>query len=73
MATKHTDSCLIKAGDDEPIFVLRAQDALAPGLVREWALQAQRLGTPHEKLQEAHMLAEKMVEWQRTHLSKVPD
>lgn len=30
-------SCLTKAHDDEPLFVLRANDALAPQLVREWA------------------------------------
>ena len=39
MGTKHNDRCLDKAADDEPIFVLRAQDKLAPALVRQWALQ----------------------------------
>ena len=29
--------CLGKAADDEPIFVLRGQDLLAPTLVRQWA------------------------------------
>lgn len=37
MATKNTDRCLQKVSDDEPIFVLRAQDRLAPALVRQWA------------------------------------
>jgi hypothetical protein len=36
MATKLTDQCLAKVGDDEPIFVLRAQDAFAPIVVRVW-------------------------------------
>jgi hypothetical protein len=35
--TKLNSECLQKAADDEPIFVLRGQDALAPALVREWA------------------------------------
>lgn len=30
-------SCLTNAEDDEPLFVLRANDELAPQLVREWA------------------------------------
>jgi hypothetical protein len=30
-------SCLTSAADDEPIFVLRANDELAPGLVYDWA------------------------------------
>ena len=33
------DGCFAKAGDDEPLFVLRATDKLAPALVREWARQ----------------------------------
>lgn len=36
MATKHTSPCLIKAGDDETIFVLRAQDVTSPLIVLEW-------------------------------------
>ena len=30
------NSCLNKAADDEPIFVLRAQDFLAPAAVTRW-------------------------------------
>ena len=30
-------NCYAKAADDEPIFVLRAKDALAPDVVRYWA------------------------------------
>jgi hypothetical protein len=30
-------SCLNKADDNEPLFVLRANDPLAPGLVAAWA------------------------------------
>lgn len=30
-------SCLNKAADDEPLFVLRASDSLVPGTIRGWA------------------------------------
>jgi hypothetical protein len=30
-------SCLTNAKDDEPIFVLKSTDELAPAIVREWA------------------------------------
>jgi len=31
------ESCLARAFDDEPLFVLRANDECAPMSVREWA------------------------------------
>ncbi len=37
MSTKHDSKCLANAGDDEPIFVLRAQDEFAADLVVLWA------------------------------------
>jgi hypothetical protein len=63
MATKHTDQCLAKAADDEPIFILRAQDKLAPDLVRAWAIRAEAHGCPPAKLREAYELAEAMERW----------
>lgn len=63
MATKHTDSCLTKAADDEPIFVLRAQDKHAPEMVRQWAAAALTTGLSDEKYQEALALARKMEAW----------
>lgn len=30
-------SCLTRANEDEPVFVLRANDALAPPMIRRWA------------------------------------
>jgi hypothetical protein len=78
MATKHTDTCLQKAADDEPIFVLRAQDELAFDLVRLWALRFKR---NHEengtfnvnieaKYNEAIELSNKMAQWPTR---KIPD
>lgn len=31
------DGCFAKASLDEPLFVLRGTDSLAPGIVRDWA------------------------------------
>lgn len=80
MATKHTDTCLQKAADDEPIFVLRAQDKLAADTVRYWARQFLKAydGILSEqadpkvitKYKEAMALADKMDGWET---QKVPD
>lgn len=63
MATKHTDTCLQKAADDEPIFVLRAQDRLAPAVVRMWCEMAELMGVAPEKTREARNLAIRMEAW----------
>lgn len=73
MATKHTDSCLQKTADDEPIFVLRARDSLAPEIVEAWADAAEKAGTPAKKVEEARMQALMMRAWQMSHGSRVPD
>ena len=80
MATKATDSCLAKVGDDEPIFVLRAQDQLAPRTVRLWALDLhdERCGAfshlvtqcPLPKVQEARRWADAAERWP---IRKLPD
>ena len=82
MATKRqelVDGCFARARDDEPLFVLRATDELAPELVREWARQyrAQKAADPptqraeHErreaKYREALQLATEMERWYWQH------
>lgn len=63
--------CLGKAHNDEPVFVLRAQDALAADLVELWAMRAKATGvTPWDKVREAYDLAEEMRRW---HTRKIPD
>lgn len=64
-------SCLNKAADDEPIFVLRANDEIAPQIVREWAslyrarkADAGELTPEREnKYREAMQLANQMEAW----------
>lgn len=63
MAYKHTDPCLEKVADDEPIFVLRAQDKLAPILVRMWCELAVLHGAGELKLIEAYNCAYDMELW----------
>lgn len=63
MSTKHDDVCLMKAADDEPIFVLRAQDKLAPIIVRLWADLAEAHGCAEAKVREAVSLAARMEKW----------
>lgn len=72
MATKHTSPCLQKAADDEPIFVLRAQDKTAPAIIRKW-VKMQQIHNPNPspaKLNSALALALEMESW---HTRKYPD
>lgn len=64
MATKRNGvACYDKAGEDEPLFVLRAQDILASKVVRYWASLALAGGTHPEVIAEAIMCADKMDAW----------
>ena len=69
-------SCLTNAADDEPLFVLRANDELAPHMVRIWAeryyaskmgeqytLPVERMKHIAMKYEEALALARMMDEW----------
>ena len=67
-------SCLNKAGEDEPVFVLRAQDKIAPHLVKLWAGLARAHGCGAGKTEEAELLAIQMEHWAISHGGgKFPD
>jgi len=70
---KDASRALERAADDEPIFVLRARDLIAPETVREWAYRAAKAGAPREKVVEARACADAMEDWQLEHDRKVPD
>jgi hypothetical protein len=55
--------CIAKAANDEPVFVLRAQDKTAPALVRMWANLLEERDPENPKVFEALELAEKMDNW----------
>jgi len=69
--------------EDEPVFLLRGKDQLAPGIVRQWARELHRLAAHEEGERQEELLAtaraawahaEKMEEWQRANGgAKVPD
>lgn len=64
MSTKREGvACYDKAAMDEPLFVLRAQDNLAPLLVRMWAAMADLGGTKPEIVAEARRCADQMEAW----------
>jgi hypothetical protein len=58
MGTKNTSTALQNAGDDEEIFVLRAQDVSAPRTVILWI--ADNLHASDEKLRDAFECALRM-------------
>jgi hypothetical protein len=63
----------LSVADDEPTFLLRAQDRCAPATVRDWAQRARNLGASEEKARGAMDIALEMEKWQQTHAAKVPD
>ena len=64
---------LSRVAEDEPIFVLRAKDALAVGAIEEWMELAQEAAVSADKIAEADELCGLMEEWQRRNGSKLPD
>lgn len=64
------EGALGRAADDEPVFVLRAQDELAPLAVEVWAKMAENNGCNAPKVAEAIAIAAKMRAWPT---KKVPD
>lgn len=59
-------SCLNKAQDDEPIFVLLARDPIAHHIVRRWAdMAAQKQIHDSDKVEEARALADMMRDWRQ--------
>lgn len=59
--------------EDEPVFLLRASDTVAPDTVRSWAMRAKSIGASDEIVKAAVMQASRMDAWQIQHSSKVPD
>lgn len=79
MATKSEilsdpNSCLNKAADDEPLFILRAQDVLAPIAVQYWAKLVTQSCQPNldvvEKVSDACLVATSMQTYRQR---KLPD
>ena len=76
--------CLGKAADDEPVFVFRAKDELAPDTIEFWAARLEdrtrgilsgtmNVDASRAKIKEARAVAHNMRAWQALHGSKRPD
>ncbi len=62
-----------KADLDEPLFVLRAQDQIAPIIVGLYALHLTTMPVDKRKVDSARKVAANMRAWQALHGCKVPD
>ncbi len=64
-----------KAADDEPLFILRGQDMLAPAAIEYWAnLLSGIMGLDaKDKVEDARLAARKMRNWQRENGHRLPD
>ena len=62
-ALRNVHGCLGRAALDEPVFILRAQDKLAPRVVVWWAHLADQAGYSEDKVRGALILAKQMADW----------
>lgn len=62
-----------KIPQDEPVFLLLAQDSIAPKAVRWWAGMAKFLGAKDNIVNMAVRQAHEMELWQLKHGKKLPD
>ena len=62
-ALQNDCGCLGRAALDEPVFILRAQDKLAPRVVVWWAHLADQAGYSEDKVRGALILAKQMADW----------
>lgn len=72
------ESCLNRSHDDEPLFVLRANDSIAPDIVRAWVRRyGSRKRAEHgaltaeqqAKMAEANQIALDMKKWRKENRS----
>lgn len=62
-----------KIPEDEPVFLLRAQDMVAPKVVDFWVKEADALGAKPNIVNAAREQAARMRTWQEDHGAKTPD
>jgi len=62
-----------KIPEDEPVFLLRGQDPLAPKLLLMWASDLLLKGGDITMAESAMRQATRMLDWQRDHGTKTPD
>lgn len=62
-----------KIGEDEPVFLLRAKDQLAPEALYRWATRLEEAGGQPLMVKIAREHAEHMEAWQKVNGCKLPD
>jgi hypothetical protein len=68
------EGCLGKAKDDEPVFVLVGDDALAAGTIGFWATRLTNLkGGNYAKVLQANQDIQQFQLWASKHGTKIPD
>lgn len=60
-------------GADEPVFLLRARDVIAPVVLQFWAQRLRLAGGEPATVQRVLAHAQLMRDWQKENGSKVPD
>lgn len=58
---------------EEPIFILKARDRLAPGAIEVWIAMAEKAGVSVEKISDARDTLAPMNKWRSEHRGKIPD
>ena len=59
--------------EDEPVFLLRGQDVLAPSLILDWASRMRALGGDPGMTDIVREHAHRMILWQQKNGAKIPD
>jgi len=62
-----------KIGEDEPVFLVRAQDSASVDCVVAWAHVAEKHGASLKIVELALKHADRMMQWQAEHGSKIAD
>lgn len=59
--------------DDEPVFLVRAQDVCAIPTLLAWIHQARHVGASEEIIELVKAQIDRMADWKISHAVKVPD
>jgi hypothetical protein len=59
-------------GEDEPVVVFRAQDALLPTLLDLYVFLCRNAGSPERHVAGVHAAQQTVIEWQTDHFNQVP-
>ncbi len=62
-----------KIGDDEPVFIVRGLDAIAPAAILAWADTLAEMGGDPATVLRVRMYAGEVADWGRKHGAKLPD